>query len=507
MPILNSIVSWVMKKRSHQIELFMKYPSEVQEELLNTLIIEARYTEWGKLYDYRSISSTQTFKERVPIQDYDSLKPYIERIMKGEQNLLWPSEIKWFAKSSGTTSDRSKFIPVSEESLEECHFKVGKDMLSIYCHNRPDTQVFSGKSLVMGGSHQVNQLHNDSFYGDLSAVLIKNLPFWVEMQRTPGMDIALMEHWEEKIDKMAEATIQEDVTSISGVPTWTVVLAKRILEITGKNNLLEVWPNLELYIHGAVNFAPYRDQFKKLIPGNQLYYLETYNASEGFFAIQDLQDSNEMLLMLDYGIYYEFMPLEELGKEFPKTLDLSEVELDKNYAVVISTNAGLWRYMIGDTIKFTSLSPFRIHITGRTKHFINAFGEEIIIDNAENALMVACKQTEAIIRDYTAGPIYFGEENAKGGHEWLIEFEKHPASLTQFTEVLDTTLRSINSDYDAKRKGDMALAQPTLHAVADGTFYNWMKKRGKLGGQHKVPRLANNRIYLDEILSMLQEPA
>lgn len=507
MAIFNSILSWVMKKRNHQIELFMKYPDEVQEELLHNLILEARYTQWGKTYDYRSIASTRGFKERVPVQNYDTLKPYIERVMQGEQNLIWPSEIKWFAKSSGTTSDKSKFIPVSEESLEECHFKVGKDMLSIYCNNRPDTKVFSGKSLVMGGSHQVNHLNNDSFYGDLSAVLIKNLPFWVEMQRTPDMSIALMEHWEEKIEKMAEATIKEDVTSISGVPTWTVVLAKRILEITGKQNLLEVWPNLELYIHGAVNFGPYREQFSKLIPSPNMYYLETYNASEGFFAIQDQPGSNDLLLMLDYGIYYEFMPLEELGKDFPHTLALSEVELDKNYALVISTNAGLWRYMIGDTVKFTSLYPFRIQITGRTKHFINAFGEEVIIDNAEKALEAACKASGAAIRDYTAGPIYFGTDGAKGGHEWLIEFEQAPSSLPLFTEVLDKTLQSLNSDYEAKRKGNMALAAPTVHHLAEGTFYAWLKKQGKLGGQHKVPRLANDRKYLEDILQLVNQPA
>ncbi len=504
MPIINSIFSWVMKKRSHQIELFMKYPFEVQEELLSNLITEARYTEWGKKYDYRTISSTKEFKKRVPLQDYDSLKPHIERMMKGEQNILWPSEVKWFAKSSGTTSDKSKFIPVTEESLDECHFNVGKDMLSIYCSNRPDTQVFSGKSLVMGGSHQVNQLSVDSYYGDLSAVLIKNLPFWAEMQRTPDISIALMDGWEEKIEQMAHATILEDVTSISGVPTWTLVLAKRILEITGKKNLMEVWPNLELYIHGAVNFEPYREQFKKLIPNKNMYYLETYNASEGFFAIQDLADTNQMLLMLDYGIYYEFIPLEEVGKEQPKSLDLTEVELDKNYAMVISTNAGLWRYMIGDTIKFTSLNPFRIQITGRTKHFINAFGEEVIIENAENAIREACKVTKAAIRDYTACPIYFSEQNSKGGHEWIIEFETPPTDISVFTHVLDCALQAANSDYEAKRKDDMALLLPKVNMAPDGTFYNWMKKQGKLGGQHKVPKLFNSRKYVEDILADMQ---
>ncbi len=486
----------------HQIELFIKYPHDVQEEWFQTLISSAQHTEWGKIYDYSSIYNQQQFKDRVPLQNYDTLKPYIEKMLKGEKNVLWPSEIKWFAKSSGTTNDRSKFIPVSEESLEECHFKGGKDLLTIYCDNRPDTKIFTGKCLVLGGSHQINQLNTDSFYGDLSAVLIKNLPFWAEFYRTPDMSIALMENFEEKVEKMAHATIDVNVTNISGVPTWNIVLAKRILEITGKDNLLEVWPNLELYFHGAVNFRPYRDQFKKLIPSDDMYYLETYNASEGFFGIQDQPNSEEMLLMLDYGIFYEFLPMEDFGKEDPKTLGLDEVALNKNYAMIISTNAGLWRYMIGDTIKFTSLSPYRIQITGRTKHFINAFGEELIIDNAEKALTKACNETHAIIRDYTACPIYFKDDEA-GGHEWIIEFEQKPNEIDHFTDILDNTLREVNSDYDAKRFKDMALRKPLIHVAKDGTFYKWMKQRGKLGGQHKVPRLANDRTYVDEILKMM----
>ncbi|WP_199136767.1 GH3 auxin-responsive promoter family protein [Pedobacter sp. ASV12] len=502
MAIVNSIFTWYMKKRIHQIELFIKYPHDVQEEWLHTLISSAENTEWGKKYDYKSILTASQFKERVPIQNYDTLKPYIERMLKGEQNVLWPSEIKWFAKSSGTTSDRSKFIPVSEEALEECHFKGGKDMISIYCNNRPNTQMFTGKGLVLGGSHQINQLCDDIHYGDLSAVLIKNLPMWAEYYRTPDISIALMDNYEEKMDKMAEATIKENVTNISGVPTWTIVLAKKVLELTGKSNLLEVWPNLELYFHGAVNFTPYREQFKELIPSPDMYYLETYNASEGFFGIQDQDNSEELLLMLDYGIFYEFLPLENLEDENPKTLSLEQVELHKNYAIIISTNAGLWRYLIGDTIQFTSLSPFRIKITGRTKHFINAFGEELIIDNAENALTKACSLTDAKIKDYTACPIYFKGEEA-GGHEWIIEFETQPQDFEQFVDVLDQTLREVNSDYDAKRFKDMALRRPKVHNAPADTFYKWLKVRGKLGGQHKVPRLANDRKYVDEILELL----
>jgi hypothetical protein len=488
----------------HQIELFMKYPDEVQEEWFGWLINDAVGTQWGKKYDYRSIENINQFKERIPVQNYDTLKPYIEKMLNGEQNVLWPSEIKWFAKSSGTTSDRSKFIPVSEESLEDCHFRGGKDMLAIYCNNRPDAKMFTGKSLVLGGSHQINQLSPDSFYGDLSAVIIKNLPFWAEMLRTPDMSIALMDNYEEKIEKMAHATLAENVTNIAGVPTWTIVLAKRVLEITGKSNLMEVWPNLELYVHGAVNFEPYREQFKRLIDNPNMYYLETYNASEGFFGIQDQSNSSDLLLMLDYGIFYEFIPMEEVDKEFPETVSLSEVELGKNYAMVISTNAGLWRYMIGDTVAFTSKSPYRLKITGRTKHFINAFGEEVIIDNAEKALSKACADTNAQIRDYTACPIYFNE-NEPGAHEWIIEFEKKPKEFERFVDILDNTLREVNSDYDAKRFKDMALQRPKVHIAPNNIFYNWLKAKGKLGGQHKVPRLANDRKYVDELLEMMRK--
>jgi len=499
MAIVNSIFTWYMKKRVHQIELFMKYPLDVQEEWFHTLISTAEDTEWGKKYDYSSIETTEQFKERVPIQTYDTLKPFIERMLKGEQNILWPSEIRWFAKSSGTTSDRSKFIPVSEESLQECHYKGGKDMLSIFCNNRPNNQILTGKGLVLGGSHQINQLNDNSFCGDLSAVLIKNLPMWAEYYRTPDISIALMDNYEEKIEKMAQATIQENVTNISGVPTWTIVLAKKVLEITGKSNLMEVWPNLELYFHGAVNFKPYKSQFQELIPSEDMYYLETYNASEGFFGIQDQVYSDELLLMLDYGIYYEFLPLEDLEKEGAKTLSLGEVELHKNYAIIISTNGGLWRYMIGDTVQFTSLSPFRIRITGRTKHFINAFGEEVIIDNAEQAISQACQQTGAVFKDYTACPIYFKGEEV-GGHEWIIEFDQQPDNFEKFVDVLDQTLREVNSDYDAKRFKDMALRRPKVHNAPQNTFYNWLKGKNKLGGQHKVPRLANDRKYVEEIL-------
>ncbi|MGK7396435.1 MAG: GH3 auxin-responsive promoter family protein, partial [Candidatus Cyclobacteriaceae bacterium M3_2C_046] len=386
-----------------------------------------------------------------------------------------------------------------------CHFKGGKDMLSIYVNNYPDTKLFTGKMLSIGGSQQINQFDENanSRYGDVSAVIMKNLPLWAQIGRTPSLDIALMENWEQKLEKMAEETAKENVTSIAGVPTWTIVLLKRILEQEGKQSILEIWPDLELFIHGAVAFGPYRDLFKKLIPSPGMHYMETYNASEGFFGIQDQVNSEEMLLMLDYGIFYEFVPFEEVGSPYPKAVGLTEVELDKNYAMVISTNAGLWRYNIGDTIKFTSKFPFRIKISGRTKHFINAFGEEVIVENAEKAITAACESTDAIIENFTAAPKYFDHENASGCHEWIIEFVKPPSDADKFRDVLDGKLREINSDYDAKRFKDIALKQPIIHQVERDTFFRWMKERGKLGGQNKVPRLANNREYVDDILKLI----
>ncbi len=504
MEIINSILTWVMKKRIHQIELFMKYPEEVQMELLMNLIRKSGKTEYGTKYGFESIGNYKDFSAKVPVVSYEDLYPYIDRLMKGEQNILWPSEIRWFAKSSGTTNSRSKFIPVSNEALEECHYKGGKDLLSIYINNFPESKMFTGKNLVIGGSQQVNQFDENtrSYYGDVSAVLLKNLPFWAQMVRTPSLEIALMDEWEEKIEKMARYTSEENVTSISGVPTWMVVLLERIIALKGVNNITEVWPNLEVFFHGAVAFTPYEKLFNSLIPSRGMRYVETYNASEGFFGIQDQSDSKDMLLMLDYGIFYEFIPFNELDKDNPRILTLDQVELNKSYAVIITTNAGLWRYKIGDTIRFTSVDPYRIRISGRTKHFINAFGEEVVVENAELAIAEACKKTNAEIENFTAGPIYM-KDSKKGGHEWIIEFARNPDDLERFKQILDEKLREINSDYDAKRYKDMALDPPTVHAVEKGTFYNWMKKRGKLGGQNKVPRLANNREYLDDILEMI----
>lgn len=505
MPILNSIVSWLMVKRLNQIDLFCKHPVETQQETFFNLIKKAKDTEWGKKYDYKSLlnKDIEEYQKRVPVQTYDEIRPYIDRVRKGEKNVLWSGDIRWFAKSSGTTSDKSKFIPVTKDVLENCHFRGGKDVLALYNRNNPKSKFFKGKGLVVGGSQQINKFDNKIYYGDLSAVLLENMPFWANLIRTPELSIALMEEWEKKIELMAKTTIKENVTSISGVPSWTLVLIKKIFEITGKNNLRDIWPNLELFIHGGVSFVPYREQYKKVIPSADMNYMETYNASEGFFGIQDDPNDDAMLLMLDYGVFYEFIPMENFEDENPKTLTIGEVELGKNYAMVISTNGGLWRYMIGDTVIFTSKNPYKIKISGRTKHFINAFGEELIIDNAEKALKVSCERTDAIIREYTAAPVFMGESN-KGGHEWLIEFEKHPNNLEHFIELLDTNLKAVNSDYEAKRYKSLSLEMPKVHAVAEGTFYNWLKMRGKLGGQNKVPRLANNRKYIDEILEMIK---
>jgi len=501
MAILNSIINWLNIKRMSQIELFRKYPVDVQLETLYKLLKKNRETEWGKNYGFNSIDTASDFKNRVPLSDYNSLTPYINRIRNCEQNILWFSEIKWFAKSSGTTNDKSKFIPVSREALEECHFKGGKDIIALYSSQKPNYELFKGKTLALGGSHQVNDYNNASYYGDLSAVLMQNLPFWAEFLRTPNLEIALMEEWESKIEKMANVTSKENVTNIAGVPSWMLVLMKRILEITGKTSISEVWPNLELFVHGGVSFTPYREQFKKIFSSEKVNYLETYNASEGFFAIQDDLSKNDMLLMLDYGIYYEFIPIEDFSKENPKVLNIGEVELCKNYALVISTNAGLWRYVIGDTVKFTSLYPHKIVITGRTKHFINAFGEELIIENAEKAIKIACEKTSTNIVEYTAGPVYMTEKS-KGAHEWLFEFSVSPSNMEYFMEVLDNALKSLNSDYEAKRYRNLSLDFPKYTILKKGTFYKWLKNKGKLGGQHKIPRLANHREYIEEILAI-----
>jgi hypothetical protein len=502
MPIITSLVKWFNIKRMAQIDLMRNYPFNVQQDIFNQLISKAADTEWGHKYRYSSFEGIKDFQESVPLQHYEDVKPYINRLREGEQNLLWPGEIKWFAKSSGTTADKSKFIPMSKDSLEKCHFRGGKDVLAIYTHHFPDSKIFKGKGLTLGGSHKIDNYSNQSFYGDLSAILIENLPFWTDFIRTPSQEVALLDKWEEKLDRIAGETLKENVTSIAGVPSWNLVMIKYILERTGKSNLLELWPNLELFIHGGVSFTPYREQFEKLIPSENMNYLETYNASEGFFAIQDRMDTKSMLLMLDYGIFYEFIPMNEFDTPNPTVLTIDQVKKDVNYAIVISTNSGLWRYIIGDTVQFTSINPHRIIITGRTKHFINAFGEEIIIDNAEKALETACQRTNSVISDYTAAPVFMADDK-KGCHEWLIEFSKEPASSDEFMYYLDIALQNANSDYEAKRYKNITLDQPLVRVLPKGTFYKWLEYKGKLGGQNKVPRLSNNRKYVDELLKIV----
>lgn len=504
MPIIKSIVGWMSIKRTNEIDLFKRYPGDVQREILSNLLTTANNTEWGCKYDFNSIKSYSEFRKRLPIQEYNDIKPYVERARKGEKDILWPGEIKWFAKSSGTTNDKSKFIPVSKEAIEDCHYRGGKDVLLINENLYPDNRILKGKGLIIGGSHKINNFNNESYFGDLSAILIENMPFYAEFLRTPKASIALMENWEEKLEQMAQATIKENVTNISGVPSWTLVLLKHILDLTGKNNILEVWPNLELFIHGGVSFAPYRKQYEAIIPGNEMHYLETYNASEGFFGIQDNPNDPSMLLMLDYGIYYEFIPMSEFGKPNAPVLNVEEIKTDVNYAIVITTNGGLWRYLIGDTIKFTSLKPHKFLITGRTRHFINAFGEELIVENAEKALDVACSKTNAQILEYTAAPVYMNIEH-QGAHQWLIEFEKKPENLEYFTYILDDALKSLNSDYEAKRFNNYTLGMPQVIAVKKGTFHHWLERKGKLGGQHKIPRLSNNRDYIDDILKQINQ--
>ena len=497
-PLFNSIASWILKKRIHQMELFMKYPNEVQNELLHELIKKASKTETGKLYEFKTIKSYNIFKSRVPLCNYDDIELNIERCRKGEQNIFWPSNIKWFAKSSGTTNSKSKFIPLSSEALEDCHYKAGKDMLSLYYNNNEDSQLLTGKSLRLGGSNELYN-KNDSYFGDLSSIIIQNLPFWAEFSSTPSNKTSLMPEWETKMKAIVAESISEKVTSLAGVPSWMLVLLQNVLKETKKKTISQVWPDAEVYFHGGVSFKPYRELYKGLFTKKDFRYYEIYNASEGFFGIQDHNHSDELLLMLDYGIFYEFIPIKGDKEDDSDIIPLSEVALNTNYSIVITTNGGLWRYKIGDTIQFTSLSPYRIQVTGRTKHFINVFGEEIIIDNAEKALERVSAKTKSIISNYTAGPIFM-EKDSQGAHEWIIEFEKEPENLNHFSSLLDEALQEENSDYEAKRYKNMTLHSLKVHKAKKGLFYEWLSKKGKLGGQHKVPRLSNSREILEELL-------
>ncbi len=497
--LFNTVVNWFIRQRIDQMEHFISEPAETQQAILFSQLFKAEDTLYGRQYGFRNIASLENFKENVPVVHYEEFEPYIERARQGESDIIWPGEIRQFAKSSGTTNAKSKFIPITEESLQDCHYKAGKDLISIYANNHPDNQLFSNKNLRLGGSAEPYENFNTK-YGDLSAILIENLPFWVEITTVPSKKVSLMSEWETKMKAIVSEVVHENVGSLSGVPSWMMVLLQKVLAETGKRNISEVWPNLEVFFHGGISFKPYRDQYTEVI-GKKINYYEIYNASEGFFGIQDRSDSDEMLLMLDYGIFYEFVRLEDLGNPHPKTYTVADVELGVNYAMVITTNGGLWRYMIGDTVYFTSLAPHRIRISGRTKHFINVFGEELMIDNVETALEQACLKTGATVRDYTGAPVFMqGKE--KGAHEWIFEFSKDPEDFSIFKETFDNTLKTLNSDYEAKRYNNMTLREPIIHKARPELFYDWMSSRGKLGGQNKVPRLSNDRQYIDPLLEM-----
>lgn len=497
--LFNSVVNWFIKQRIDQIQNFMDHPIETQKGILSSLLYHAEETEYGKIHGFSSVSNYEDFKRNVPIVSYEDFEPYIEKARQGQRDIIWPGLIRQFAKSSGTTNAKSKFIPITDESLEYCHFKAGKDLVSIYANNHPENQLFAYKNLRLGGSAEVYEQFNTKF-GDLSAILIDNLPFWVEITTTPSKKVSLMSEWETKLKAIVSEVKNAEVGSLTGVPSWMMVLLQRVLKETNAGSISEIWPNLEVFFHGGISFKPYRDQYRQII-GKDINYYEIYNASEGFFGIQDQHGSDEMLLMLDYGIFYEFIPMEDFGKENPRVLSLENVEKNKNYALVITTNGGLWRYLIGDTVCFTSLNPFRIKISGRTKHYINAFGEELMIDNVECALHKACEKTGAQITEYTGAPIFMSG-NGSGAHEWIFEFSKEPSSLEDFTDIFDEHLKSINSDYEAKRYLNMTLKRPVVNVAKPNLFYHWMESRGKLGGQNKVPRLCNDREYIDPLLML-----
>ncbi len=498
MDILTNTISLFFRPRQKKIAMFAQEADQIQRKQLQSLLSIAQHTEWGKKHAFKSIKGYNDFSQRIPLQTYDDIKPYVIRMINGEKNILWPSSVKWYAKSSGTTNDKSKFIPVTPEILQGCHYQGGFDTVSIYLQNRPDSCFFSRKGLILGGSHSPSPLNQNAHCGDLSAVLLQNLNPLVNLIRVPDKKIILMDEWESKIEAVVENTWKADVNSLSGVPSWMLVLIKAILKKTGCQHLTEVWPNLEVFFHGGISFEPYRDQYKALIPSDKMQYMETYNASEGFFGLQDDPTDKSMLLMLDYGIFYEFIPVNEVESENPTILPLESVEVDKNYAIVITTSGGLWRYLIGDTIRFTSLYPHKFVISGRTKNYINAFGEELMVDNADKAISTVCRLTDAKVKEYTVAPLFMLNK-AKGRHQWLIEFEKMPPSLNEFATLLDQTLQQLNSDYEAKRYKEISLQPLEILVAPEGTFYEWLRLKGKLGGQHKIPRLSNERGFIEEL--------
>lgn len=500
--VFNKFISLYLERRYKQIEYFMLHPIEVQERLFRELIDQGLETSYGRSHGIDRVQDQSDYAKMIPLATYDQLKPHIDRMMHGEADVLWPGKINWFSKSSGTTSDKSKFIPVSQTNLKNGHFKGSWDVVTLLYHNKPESQIFAEKNLVMGGALSQFAAHPEIRYGDISAIMLENMPAIGRPFYTPDFETALLPNWDEKIERMVKICSKENITMFGGVPTWTIVLFRKILEYTGKSNILEVWPNVQTYVHGGVAFGPYREQFKKFIPTDDFNYIEVYNASEGYFAIQDDLGVNDMLLLLDNGNYYEFIPMSNFNDENPKAISLSDVKTGVNYALVVTTTSGLWRYQPGDTIMFTSTNPYKIRITGRTKHFINVFGEEIMVSNTDKALMLACQESGATVADYMVAPVFIEGDEGKGGHEWAIEFLQNPADLEVFAKRLDLHLQSVNSDYEAKRYKDMALLQIKVNAVPSGTFQKWMRQRGKVGGQNKVPRLSNERKYLEQILTM-----
>lgn len=500
MSVITKLAASFVKPRLREIDRFRQRPAEVQAEQLGYLLEQGRNTAFGREYGMAGIFGDDQFRQRIPVTDYEHFHDYIMRTKGGEQNAIWPTPIKWFAKSSGTTDAKSKYVPVSQQGLKQAHLQGPRDVVALYLRTHPGSRVLDGKTLTLGGSKRVEREGETAFSGDLSAILIENTPWYANLKRVPKPNTALIPDFEEKVRRICEETVKQDVRAFAGVPSWNLVMMNKVLEYTGAENLLEVWPNLELFMHGGMNFKPYREQYEALIPTVRMNYMETYNASEGFFGIADDPGRKDMLLMLDYGIYYEFLPMDSLG-DTTKAVPLEGVRSGVNYAMIITTSNGLWRYMIGDTVEFTSTSPYRIRITGRTKHYINAFGEEIVIENAESAIEAAAKATGALIAEYSAAPVYM-EGRTKGAHEWVVEFKKAPSSVAEFTHELDLALQRVNSDYEAKRFKDTTLMPPRVSVVEPGTFMAWLSSKGKLGGQNKVPRLFNDRTFVDELLAI-----
>lgn len=494
------MIDKVFSPRRKEIERNFTRTEEIQSNILSKLINKASSTEWGKLNNYKDIKTYSDY-QNTPVQTYEDIKGYIDRMRHGEKDILWPGKVKWYAKSSGTTNDKSKFIPVSADGLKNIHYKGGQDAVALYLGENPQSRFFSGKGLILGGSHSPNYNLKDSLVGDLSAILIQNVSPLVNFIRVPSKEIALLSEFEEKVERIASTTIKQNVTNISGVPSWMLAVIKRILEKTGARSLDEVWPNLEVFFHGGVCFTPYREQYKGIIKSDKMHYMETYNASEGFFGLQNSLTDPAMMLMTDYDVFYEFIPLEELENDNPTIVPLWGVEIGKNYAMVITTSCGLWRYIIGDTVKFTQKDPYKFIISGRTKHFINAFGEELMVDNAEKGLQRACQETGAQVLEYSAAPVFM-DSNAKCRHQWLIEFSKMPDSIEKFTHILDKALQEINSDYEAKRHKNITLQELEIIVARPNLFHDWLKEKGKLGGQHKVPRLSNNREHIESMLKL-----